>query len=107
MPPISKPRVVKDYAKLTAKIVGQIKLKYPRGYVFHLITYKNHKGKFISALPFEAEDRHYLVRMTQAEAQAIISGDKDYDDDGNLKEKAKNKLIKKYIETEEDTKMDE
>lgn len=98
---VNKPKVVKDYGKLTPEIVGRVKLKYPRGFVFHLFTYKNHKGKFVSALPFETEDRHYLIRMTVAEAQSFIEKDKDYGDDGILKEKSKVKLTKKWAKTEE------
>lgn len=86
---MSKPRVVKDYEKLDESIITQIKLFYPRGFEKHLVTFKNVEGKFVSALPFEAEDRYYLIRMTKAEAQEIIEEDDDYDDDGNLKDEIK------------------
>lgn len=89
---MSKPRVIKDYDKLDAEVIQHIKLKYPYGYEKHLITFKNHKNALISALPFEAEDRYYLVRMTRAEAQDIISNDDDYNDNGQLRSESKLEL---------------
>lgn len=97
----SKPRVVKDYDKLDASILEQIKLNYPYGFDKHLIQFKNAKGQIVSALPFEAEDRYYLVRMTRAEAQEIIDEDDDYGDDGVLKEAVKEEYSDKYIEEED------
>ena len=89
---MSKPRVVKDYDKLDEELQGQIKLEFPRGFDKHLITFKDRHGKFVSALPYEAEDRYYLVRMTKDEAREIVREDDDYDEDGNLKDKAKELL---------------
>lgn len=80
----TKPRVVKDYDKLDVGIQEQIKLNYPHGFDKHLITFKNIKGAFVSALPFETEEKNYLVRMTREEAIAIIAGDDDYNDNGRL-----------------------
>ncbi len=91
-----KPRVVKDYEKLDAAILEKIKLEYPRGFERHLIKFKNREGKLVSALPFEAEDKYYLVRMTVAEAQEIIEEDDDFDDDGNLKEDVQAEYEEKY-----------
>jgi DNA-directed RNA polymerase subunit delta len=81
-----KPRIAKDYDKLSADIINQIKLEYPFGFEDNLISYKDAKGNKISALPFEAEDVYYLVKMTKLEAQQIIEDDEDYDDEGNLRE---------------------
>jgi len=89
---MSKPRVVKDYDKVPEDILAQIKLDYPYGFEKKLISFKNQEGKFVSALPYETEDRYYLIRMTKAEAQEIISDDDDYDDDGNLTDDAKDRL---------------
>jgi hypothetical protein len=97
----SKPRVVKDYDKLDEEILEQIKLNYPYGFDKHLIQFKNAKGQIVSALPFEAEDRYYLVRMTRAEAQEIIDEDDDYGDDGILKEDVKEEYSDKYIDEED------
>lgn len=93
---MNKPRVVKDYEKLDVSIQEQIKLAYPYGFDRHLITFKNVEGKFVSALPFETDDRYYLIRMTEALAQEIIDNDDDYDDDGNLKDDAKSEYQEKY-----------
>ncbi len=84
----NKPRLIKDYEKLSEEIIAQIKLEYPYGFEKKLILFKNQKGQLVSALPYETEDHYYLVRMTRAEAQEIISDDDDYDEDGNLTEEA-------------------
>ena len=81
-----KPRIAKDYEKLSEDLINRIKLEYPYGFEDYLISYKDPKGNKISALPFETEDVYYLIRMTKAEAQQIIEDDEDYDDDGNLRE---------------------
>lgn len=88
----TKPRVVKDYDKLDETVQESIKLEYPFGFEGNLITFTNAEGKKVSALPFETEDKYYLVRMTVAEAQAIIEDDDDYDDDGNLTDEAREQL---------------
>ncbi|GET31956.1 hypothetical protein PbJCM13498_08190 [Prolixibacter bellariivorans] len=83
---ITKPRVVKDYDKLPSDTQNQIKLQYPFGFADHLVTYTNSRKEIVSALPFEAEDYYYLVRMTREEAHEIIENDDDYDDDGTLRD---------------------
>ena len=93
---MNKPRVVKDYDKLDESILEQIKLNYPRGFEKNLIRFKNAVGKFVSALPFETEEKYYLVRMTPAEAQEIIYEDDDYDEDGNLLDDVKEEYEEKY-----------
>ena len=85
---MSKPKVIKDYEKLDEQILEQIKLNYPYGFEKHLILFKGPKGNLISALPFETEDRYYLVRMTREEAQEIIEEDDDYNDNGHLRAEA-------------------
>ena len=103
--PSSKPRVVKDYDKLDEAVAEQIKLAYPRGYHKHLVKFKNAKGDEVSALPFETDDRYYLVRMTVKEARAIIADDDDYDDDGNLRPRARQAYAAKHdddIDDEDD-----
>ncbi len=82
----NKPRLVKDYDKLPLDIQSQIKLNYPQGFAGSLITYIDAKGKVVSALPYETEDYHYLVRMTLAEAYDIIENDDDFGDDGVLRD---------------------
>jgi len=95
---ISKPRVIKDYDKLDPEIQEKIKLEYPSGYSESLIYFNNKEGKRVSALPFETEDKYYLVRMTIFEAEKIIEDDDDYDSTGSLKDSAKEEYESKYAE---------
>lgn len=97
-----KPRVVKDYDKLDTTVQEQIKLEYPFGFEDNLIKFTNAEGKRVSALPFEAEDKYYLVRMTVEEAQAIIEDDDDYDEDGNLTDEAREDIEERLEDVEED-----
>jgi hypothetical protein len=86
---MNKPRVVKDYDKLDESVQQQIKLHYPKGFEDNLVKFQNKEGHTVSALPFETEEKYYLIRMTILEAQEIIEDDEDYDDDGFLREDAK------------------
>lgn len=92
----AKPRVIKDYDALDQSIQEQIKLVYPYGFSQNLISYTNKEGKLVSALPFETDDKYYLVRMTLSEARTIIDEDDDFDDDGMLKDDAKETYEDKY-----------
>jgi DNA-directed RNA polymerase subunit K/omega len=91
-----KIRVIKDYEKLDEQIQEQLKLVYPNGFSQYLISFTNKEGKLVSALPFETDDRYYLVRMTLKEAKQIIDEDEDYDDDGNLKDESREEYEDKY-----------
>ncbi len=111
-----KPRVIKDYDKLDPAIQEQIKLVYPAGFSDHLLYYFDKDGKNVSALPFETEDKYYLIRMTLSEAERIIEDDDDYDDDGFLKDHVREEYEDKYAdmefsapeeEEEEEEEMDE
>jgi hypothetical protein len=94
----NKPRVIKDYEKLDPEIQEKIKLEYPSGYSENLIYFNNKDGKRVSALPFETEDKYYLVRMTVYEAEKIIEDDDDYDSTGSLKDSAKEEYESKYAD---------
>lgn len=94
----NKPRVIKDYDKLDPDIQEKIKLEYPNGYSESLIYFTNKDGKRVSALPFEAEDKYYLVRMTVYEAERIIEEDDDYDSTGALKDSVKEEYETKYAD---------
>jgi hypothetical protein len=96
----SKPRVIKDYEKLDPEIQEKIKLEYPSGFSENLIYFNNKDGKRVSALPFETEDKYYLVRMTVYEAEKIIEDDDDYDSTGSLKDSAKEEYESKYGDDE-------
>lgn len=91
-----KPRVIKDYDKLPLEIQEQIKLEYPFGFSDNLIRFTNKDGLIVSALPFETEDKYYMVRMTVGEAIKIVEDDDDFDDDGILKEGIKEEYANKY-----------
>ncbi|MDX1479879.1 MAG: hypothetical protein R3301_19345 [Saprospiraceae bacterium] len=103
----TKPRVVKDYDRLDTEIQEQIKLNYPYGFEKHLIRFTNSEGKYVSALPFETEEKYYLIRMTANEAQAIIRDDDDYDASGKLRSKVYDILQDRYGDDEEDDDMEE
>lgn len=98
----TKPRVIKDFDKLDLSIQEQIKLEYPYGFEENLVYFNNKEGNKISALPFETEEKYYLVRMTVAEAQQIIEDDEDYDDSGSLKEDIKEEYQEKHEDGETD-----
>lgn len=95
---VSKPRVIKDFEKLESKIQEQIKLVYPEGFSQYLITFTNKDGLLVSALPFETDEKYYLVRMTTQQAEDIISDDDDYDDEGVLKDESRTEYEDKYAE---------
>lgn len=92
----SKPRIIKDYDKLDPEIQERIKLEYPSGYSENLVYFTNKDGKRVSALPFETDDKYYLVRMTVYEAEQLIEDDDDYDSTGALKDSAKEEYESKY-----------
>ena len=97
---MNKPRIVKDYEKLDSTTQEMIKLAHPYGFEDHLVSFTNSEGRKVSALPFETDEKYYLVRMTIAEAQIIIEEDLDYDEDGNLTIEAKEEYKEKYIDEE-------
>ena len=101
-PSPSKPRVIKDFEKWDKDIQEQIKLEYPEGFEDNLIYFTNKEGKRVSALPFETEEKYYLVRMTIEEAQQIIEDDDDYDEDGNLKDDIRVEYAEKHNEDLDD-----
>ncbi len=98
----SKPRVVKDYDKLDDNVKEMIKLNYPFGFEDNLVTFVNAEGNKVSALPFETDDRYYLVRMTVRQAQSIIEDDEDYDEEGNLTDEAREEYADKYDDEADD-----
>jgi hypothetical protein len=103
----NKPRVIKDYEKLSPEIKEQIKLMYPNGFSENLITYTDKTGKIISSLPFETPDTYYLVKMTMLQATTIVEDDEDYDEDGILKDEVKEEYKEKYLEIDDTEDADE
>lgn len=90
---MKKPKIIKSYDKLSEELLEQVKLTYPRGFLRHLISFSDAKGVRHKGLPFETEDKYYLIKMSPARAKNIIADDDDFDDDGNLKAKVKEKYI--------------
>lgn len=96
----NKLRVIKDFDKVDLDIQEQVKLVYPEGFSQHLIEFKNKDGETVSALPFETDDKVYLLRMSVRRAKQIIEDDEDYDDEGNLKEYIKEKYEDEHADIE-------
>ena len=93
-----KPRVIKDYSKLDKDLQEQIKLVYSEGFAENLIHFFDKKGIKVTALPFETEDKYYMLRMTENEAVQIVDDDDDFDDDGFLKDNVKQGYEDKYAD---------
>lgn len=94
----NKPKVIKDYNKLDKDLQEQIKLVYSDGFADHLIHFFDKHGLKVTALPFETEDKYYMLRMTENEAIQIVDEDDDYDDDGFLKDEVKQDYEDKYAD---------
>lgn len=99
---MSKPRVIKNYEKLDDEVLEQIKLIYPEGFSGNLIRFTDVDGRLTSALPFETEEKYYLIRMTKTEALQIIDDDDDYDEDGNLLDDVRDEYADKYDDDDDD-----
>lgn len=96
----NKPRVVKDYEKLDSNIQEQIKLVYPYGFSENLVSYFDKDGNKRTALPFETDDKYYLIRMTLTEAVQIIDDDDDFDSSGELKDEIKDEYEEKHSDVD-------
>jgi hypothetical protein len=77
----SKPKIVKDFDKLSKEIQAQIKAEYPNGFSNKLISYTTPKGEKVMALPFDSDEFSYLVRVTVLDTRNIVRDDDDLDDD--------------------------
>ena len=99
---MAKPRIIKDFDKLDIEIQEQIKLSYPTGFFEHLVSYIDRDGNGQWALPFETEEKYYLVRMSIAEAKKLINDDDDYDDNGVLRDDIQEMYQEKYSDEEID-----
>jgi hypothetical protein len=94
----NKPRVIKDYNKLDKDLQEQIKFVYAEGFAENLIHFFDKHGVKVTALPFETEDKYYMLRMTENEAVQIVDEDDDFDDDGFLKDEVKQDYEDKYAD---------
>lgn len=80
---IQKPRVIKDYEKLDKDMKKKVNEAYPNGFTENLINYTDPKtGLERFALPFETEDRYYMIRVDEfIESQIDSPSSTDEDDD--------------------------
>ena len=97
---VNKPRIIKDYNKLDKDLQEQIKLVYADGFADRLIHFFDKDGIKVSALPFETENKYYMLRMTKNEAIRIVDEDDDFDDDGVLKSEVRQDYEDKYADLE-------
>ncbi len=97
----NKPRIIKNFEKLDLELQQQVKLAYPEGFSDFLITFTDRDGMLTSGLPFETEDKIYLLRMNEKEANRIIKMDDDYDDDGQLKDVVRGEYEAKFGDMED------
>jgi len=68
----TKPRVIKDLESVDPKIIADIIQKYPMGFAKHLVTFTGLKGKKIMALPYEDDEKSYMLKITKARARTIM-----------------------------------
>lgn len=94
----NKPKVIIDFYKLGRTLQEQVKLVYPDGFVDYLVHFKNAKGQEVTALRFETDEKVYMLRMSVQMAFQIVEDDDDYDDDHNLKDKAREAYEQKHSE---------
>jgi hypothetical protein len=92
----NKPKVIKDYHKLSDEMKEQLKLFYPMGYSEYLIAYSSADGRKITALPFETDEKIYMIRMTIEKAEELIDKDPDYNEEGNLKKSLMERYADEY-----------
>jgi hypothetical protein len=97
---VNKLRVIQDFEKVSTEIQEQIKLVYPEGFSQHLVTFQNKENKTVYALPFETDEKIYMIRMSVNEAIRIIEEDTDYDDDGILRDDIKEKYEDEHSDIE-------
>ncbi|MFY0625603.1 MAG: hypothetical protein JXR07_04880 [Reichenbachiella sp.] len=100
--PSSKPREFKEFDALDTSLQERVKLFYPEGFEQNLIRFTNPKGKYVSVLPFETEDKYYLIRMSMEEALEIIEEDDDYNEEGELRDYVMEEYQEKYDVYEDD-----
>ena len=68
----TKPRVIKDLEAVDQSIINSIIRKYPMGFSKHLVSFTDLKGKKVLALPYEDDEKSYMLKITKARARAIM-----------------------------------
>lgn len=77
----NKLRVIKDYEKLEKAIQNQIKEAFPYGFSEDLISINSKDGSLVRALPFETDDRIYLVKFPSGHTSIVEEEDDDSNDE--------------------------
>ena len=68
----TKPRVIKDLESVDPQIIEDIIRKYPMGFAKYLVTFNDLKGKKVMALPYEDDEKCYMLKITKDRARAIM-----------------------------------
>ncbi len=82
-------KIIKSYENLSQELKDLLKEKYPYGYANKLIRLTNAKGETYFAVPLEAEDGSYLVKVplekpkkkSNNDDEDIFSNDNENDGD--------------------------
>ena len=111
----SKPRVIKDFDKLDKDLQEKVLDAYPNGFIEYLISYTDPKtGMERFALPYETEDKYYMVRVDKLIESQIdnpdvdddMKGDEDILNLGDIEKMDKPEGIEEEEEEEEDDTVD-
>jgi hypothetical protein len=92
----SKPKVIKDFDKLSEEMQEKMTELYPNGFTESIIRFTDKDGKYFSAVPFETEDRYYLIRLSSL--NYVRPKIKDDSDDVEEKEDAEDGNGDKYTD---------
>ena len=74
---VSQPSVIKDYDKLDVSFQERIRMAFPLGFEDHLVKFTDRAGNKVSALPFDGDAQHFLIRMTIEQAQYLFADDEE------------------------------
>lgn len=77
----NKPRIIKDFDKISAEMQEQVKTMYPNGFGDYLISFTNREGQLCIGLPFETETSMYILRINNEDTGKI--DDDDFFDDNS------------------------
>jgi len=102
-----KIRVIKDYEKLDKSLKKKIKTAHPNGFSDDLVFFTNKEGKLVSALPFETEDKYYLVRMTTQEEVDMINNDDEDNDSIAISDESPEGLPDSDVDIDDDTDVED
>jgi len=80
----NKLRVIQDLEKLNPAIQKQLKLAYPSGYSRYLVELKTKDNQTVYAVPFETEDKIYMVRLNIQKSILQMEEDLDLGNEMNI-----------------------